>query len=252
MKSINTLFCAAACAAMTLGATKASADSLPLASLAITGSIIYNTNDTVDSSTTTLKAQQASFTGKDLINLLTSSSDVSNTVVDVTGSNGIPAGSFLVLNTDLGNGDLIVSNKSGFSFPLRGFDLLAVSSYDYGSIRSTKEAPMVSSFSLTNKPPRFSRRTLPATETDNLLVEFSFDDSNGESFDVFGKITFGWTAGTPSDDSRPVTAIFSLSGTGAGEVNGFDGIATVSITGKGTGNELLSDEEFPFFIWWND
>jgi len=183
---------------------------------------------------------------------LINSPGVSNTVVDVTTSNGIPTGSYLVLNTDFGSHDLIVTNKSGFSFPLQGFDRLASRSYNYGFIWGTEHAPMVGSFSLDNGVSPVAHTPRPATESDNVLVEFYFDDNNGDSFDVFSQATMVWIADAPAADSQSVTVSISLDGLGSGEVGGFNGIANVSAAGKGSGNELLSDAEFPFFLWWNN
>jgi hypothetical protein len=237
--------------AAVLTAIMARADSLPLIQFGVNGTIIYNTNNVVDTNTVKIKAQQFSFVATNLIKFLMTSPSVSNTVVDVTKSNGIPAGSHLAIYTDFSRYDLYVTNASGFSFPLHGHNDVEDENYDYGFMQGSGGVPMVSSFSLHNGLNAVTHKPLPATETDNLIVHFFFDDDNGNAFDTTGNATLTWTATTPANGSQSVTESISFEGTGDGLVNYNNGIATVNVTGKGSANEVLSNQEFPFYIWWN-
>jgi hypothetical protein len=249
MKSIKNMFCLAVCAAMSFAAGKSNAQ-MPMAPLAIAGTFTYNTNDIVDTNTIKLKTQTYSFVGKDLINLLIASEDVSNTVVDVTTSNGIPAGSYLVIN--LNTGGIIVTNKNGFSFPLAGIDFVEFQFYNYGGFTGNGgSGSIVSSFSLTNGVNRKTHKPLPATETDNVRLNMSFNDGISSGFEIDHMPTvFNWTASQPSGGSQQVTLSLTTAGTGFAGFKGFDGIAGVSITGAGSSGENVSSGDFPFYIWW--
>jgi hypothetical protein len=234
-------------AAGLLGQTQVQAQSFPLVPLSVDGTFYYNTNQMLDDSLTSMKAFSANFNTKDLVALLAKSPAVSNVVVDVTGSNGFPAGTRLAVVANFSKFDVIATNKNGFSFPLQGND--PVTGHDYSFAGLVGVVPIVSSF---NKAPDTGRRhQRPSTEHDRLPVNFFLDDGNGDSFSITSVAQIDWAAFKPAaDGTQRVDVSFDVFGSGAGQFKGLPSAVEVEAAGSGSGNENTSDNnQFPFWLW---
>jgi hypothetical protein len=228
--------------------------SFPLVKLTISGTVSYNAASPVDNGKTTKSAlTKVSITTKSLIGLLNASPAVTSTLLDVTGTNQIPAGSYFLF--DLNNSfydpvfelsviPLIVTNINGFSFTLAGFDSVASTNYDYGYL-NIDEQNIIGSYSQNDT-------TGAGSESDLTGIEFFFNDGNGNQLDDYGNGVMTWSFGKVSTNSVQKTTLsvnFSAP-------NGFNDIVNyntaiaqnVKCSGKGTGN--VESGIFPFYIWW--
>ena len=225
------------------------AQSFPVVPLTVDGTFYYNTNQTLDDSLTSLKTFSANFNSKDLVTLLAQSPAVATVVTDVTGSNGIPAGTRLVVVANFSKFDVIATNKNGFSFPLQGNDPVTGQDYSFAGIVGT--VPIVSSFTAAPGATTGRRHNRPSTEHDRLPVSFFFDDGVGDSFSITSVAQIDWTAFKPTTDgTQRVDVSFDVSGSGAAVYNGVLSTVEVDGTGTGTGNESTADNnQFPFWLW---
>jgi hypothetical protein len=235
--------------------------SFPLVNLTISGTVSYNnTNGPTDNGTTTKSAlTKVSITTKSLISLLTNSPTVTSTLMDVTGTNQIPAGSYFVydLNTNNVSYDpdpnigeyvaaLIVTNKNGFSFTLAGYDSVASTNYDYGYLNIYQQN-LIGSYSQNDT-------TGAGSESDLTGIEFYFNDSNGNQLHDFGNGSLTWSFGKVSTNSVQKTTLsinFPAPNGYYDTVNYNAAVAqNVKCSGKATGN--VASGIFPFFLWWID
>ncbi|MDR3456485.1 MAG: hypothetical protein P4N60_03490 [Verrucomicrobiae bacterium] len=229
--------------------TQAQAQSFPVVPLSVGGTFFYNTNQTADSSLTSLKTFSANFNSKDLVALLAKSPAVSNVVLDVTGYSGIPAGSRLAMAANFSKFDVIITNKNGFSFALQGND--PVTGQDYSFAGLVGAMPIVSSFNKNITPPARPHRGRPVgTELDRLSVNFFFNDANGDSFSITSVTQIDWQVFTPGTDGSQLTDVsFDVFGSGAAQFGGIPSTVEVEAAGLGSSVENVSDGEFPFWQW---
>ena len=217
------------------------AGSTPYSTLSLSGLFIYNTNSVVNTNAATMNSLQATFTSKNLIELLNASPTVSNIVAHSTGSNSIPAGSFLLFRPDFASDDVVVTNKSGFSFVLDGRD--PITNFRYHIARITASSAIVSSFSRNTN-------SLSGKETDNMGAHISFNDYNGTDFNVSSLAIVKWNVSSVFAGSLPVTVTMSFTDWGDATFHGYDAYAKVTANANGKGHELVSDGQFPFYFWW--
>ena len=223
--------------------------SFPLVNLAVSGTVSYNTNSPADNGKTTKSAlTKVSITTKSLISLLNASPTVTNTLMDVTGTNQIPAGSYFLF--DLINQNLIVTNKNSFSFTLYGTDPITTNIYDYGYLDigggdNTSNGNIIGSYSQNDI-------TGAGSESDLAGIGFFFDDNNGNSLADYGNGSLKWSFGSVSTNGvqKTTLSINFPAPTGLGDmVNYNNAIAqNVKASGKGTGNVISGI--FPFYLWW--
>ena len=243
---------------------RASVVTFPLVKLTVSGTVSYNANSPTNNGKTTKSAlTKVSFTTKSLINQLNASPTVTNTLLDVRGTNQIPAGSYFVY--DLDNffyydsmdayvNPLIVTNKNGFSFTLDGYDSVAATNYVYGHLNLgggdnggvyTSYANIIGSYSLNDI-------TGAGSESDLAGIEFYFNDSNGNSLDDYGNGSLKWSFGKVSTNSVQKTTLsvsFPVYDGYGDMVNSNNAIAqNVKCSGSGTGN--VESGIFPFYLWW--
>jgi hypothetical protein len=234
--------------------------SFPLVNLTTSGTVSYNAASPVDNGTTTkLALTKVSITIKSLIGLLNASPTVTSTLMDVRGTNQIPAGSYFVydLNTNNVSYDpdpyigeyvaaLIVTNKNGFSFTLVGTDPVTKNGYDYGYL-NIYEQNLIGSYSRNDT-------TGAGSESDLTGIEFYFNDSNGNQLWDFGNGSLTWSFGKVSTNSVQKTTLsvnFTAPNGFSDTVNNNAAIAqNVKCSGKATGN--VASGVFPFFLWWID
>jgi hypothetical protein len=213
-------------AALALGAASISASpslSFPSIPLSISGTLYYTTNNNIKLNAPIVPV---SFNTQSLIHLLNVSPSATNVLKQATGTNHIPVGSYFLWNP--WNETLTITNRNGFSFPLRG------SNYNLGYL-DLGDSQLIGTYSLNAK-------TGTATETDRAGSYFYFSDSvNGEvnEFQIYGTALLNWTYGAASNGVCKAT--LSVTMTGAGNdgcyVNGYDAIATTfSATGSGSGS----------------
>ena len=218
--------------------------SFPLVNLTISGTVSYNASSPADNGKTT----------KSLISLLTNSPTVTSTLMDVTGTNQIPAGSYFVYDLNTNNifddpnfGEvmaLIVTNKNGFSFTLVGYDTIAATNYDYGFL-NIDQVNLIGSYSQNDS-------TGAGSESDLTSIEFYFNDGNGNQLDDFGNGSLTWSFGTVSTNSVQKTTL----SVNFPAPNGYDDVVNynaaiaqnVKCSGKATGNVV--SVVFPFYLWW--
>jgi hypothetical protein len=228
--------------------------SFPLVNLTISGTVSYNAASPVDNGTTTkLALTKVSVTTKWLINLLNASPTVTSTLMDVTGTNQIPAGSYFVYDLNTNNvfddpnfGEvmsLIVTNKNGFSFTLVGYDSVATTNYDYGFL-NIDQVNLIGSYSQNDS-------TRAGSESDLTGIEFYFSDGNGNQLDDFGNGSLTWSFGKVSGGVQKTTLSVNFTAPNgfSDTVNNNAAIAqNVKCSGKATGN--VASGVFPFYLWW--
>jgi hypothetical protein len=214
----------------------------PLVRLNISGIVSYNADSPVDDGTITKsRLTTVTITTKSLIDLLNASPAVVATLVDVTGTNQIPTRSCFVY--DLDNQNLIVRNNNGFSFTLRGYDSVSGSYYDYGHLNICAD----------NLIGRYIQEDANGSgnEWDITGIEFSFDDSNGNSFSDYGNGTIGWVFGRVSGGVQKTTLNIDFPAPNGynDTVNYNKAIArNVSFSGRAVGE--VRSGIFPFYLWW--
>jgi hypothetical protein len=228
--------------------TYVQAQSFPLVPLSVGGTFYYNTNLMLDTSITSLKSFSANFNTKDLVAFLAKSPAVSSVVMDVTGSNGIPAGTRLVVVANFSKFDVIATNKNGFSFPLQGNDPVTGQDYSFAGIVGS--LPITSSFTKATSTSGHNRFRPLGVEHDRLSVNFFFDDANGDSFSLNSVAQIDWAASKPATDgTQAVEVSFDIFGSTGGVFNGIPSTVDVDAGGIGSGIENVGDQEFPFWIW---
>jgi hypothetical protein len=233
--------------------------SFPLVNLTISGTVSYNAASPADNGKTTKSAlTKVSITTKSLIGLLNASPTVTSTLMDVTGTNQIPAGSYFVydLNTNNVSYDpdpyigeyvaaLIVTNKNGFSFTLVGYDSVAATNYDYGFL-DIYEQNLIGSYSQNDS-------TGAGSESDLTGIEFYFNDSNGNQLHDFGNGSLTWSFGKVSGGVQKTTLSINFPApNGCNDIVNYNAAIAqnVKCSGKATGN--VASGIFPFFLWWID
>lgn len=231
-------------AALALAAVSAvHAQSFPLIPVNVSGTFFYNTNQTINTNIVSLRSFSANFVTRDLISMLTNSPVVSNVVVDVTGSNGIPAGSTLAVNSSFGRYSLLVTNKSGFSFPLSGKDYVTDESYNFGRLNNSANF-IPANFNIATN-------TLAGSETNRFRVSFYFNDGVSNYFSVSSIATVNWTASPKTTNGTQLVSVnFNLNGSGEGVFKNRFATVNLSASGKGGGKEKISNGEFPYWRWW--
>jgi hypothetical protein len=225
----------------------------PLVKLTVSGTVSYNAASPADNGKTTKSAlTKVSITSKSLISLLTNSLAVTSTLMDVTGTNQIPAGSYFLFDLnnsfyDPGIGlsvtPLIVTNINGFSFTLAGYDAVASTNYDYGYL-NIDEQNIIGSYSQNDI-------TGAGSESDLTGIEFSFNDGNGNQLDDFGNGVMTWSFGAVSGGVQKTTLSINFPAPNgfSDTVKGNSAIAqNIKCSGKGTGN--VTSGIFPFYIYW--
>ena len=219
--------------------------SFPLVKMTISGTVSYNAaSPTTNKTTIKSGLTNVSITTKSLINLLNASPTVTNTLLDVTGTNQIPAGSYFLF--DLYNSNLIITNKNGFNFSLYGTDPVTTNYvYGYLNVGGSDYGNIIGSYSQNDT-------TGAGSESDLAGIEFYFDDSNGNSLDDFGNGSLKWSFGKVSTNDVQKTTLsvaFPAPDGFSDMVNYKTAIAqNVKCSGKGTDNVPFGI--FPFYIWW--
>jgi hypothetical protein len=167
---------------------------------------------------------------------------VNNVLQQVTGTNEIPAGSYLLWNPY--TAELIATNKNGFSFPLSGYTD-GTNYYDFGFLEFGDEA--AGTYSLNAK-------TLAGSETDYIGFYLDLNDglTNNNVIELYGEATLNWTYGAASNGMQKTKLSVSLAGDGANDLFVFGyNAAPVSFTGSGSGTWLERTDDIPFFYYWN-
>jgi hypothetical protein len=214
----------------------------PLVQMNISGIVSYNA-DNPSTNGTAVKSEltKVSITTKSLISLLNSSTNVTKTLLDVTGTNQIPSGSYFVY--DLYNENLIVTNKNGFRFTLKGEDAVTSTSYEYGYLDIDMDN-LIGSFNQNDN-------TGVGNETDLTGIDFYFYDKNGNQLEDYGNGFIKWNFGKVSGSVQKTTLSidFPASNGYNDEVNYNSAIAqNVRCSGSATGNVYA--DIFPFYLWW--
>ena len=222
------------------GAVQVQAQSFPIVPLSVEGRFSYNTNEVLDTSITSLRSFTANFNTRDLVGMLASSAAVSNVVKDVTGFNGFPRGTTLMIVANFSHLDVIAVARNGFSFPLAGND--PVTGQDYSFVSLAGALPIASTF---NK----STTTQAGSEHDRLTVNFLFDDAAGDSFSITSVAQIDWRASKVKNGAQNVEVEFDVFGGGTGYFNGYPSTVEADASGDGDGNENVVDAQFPFWIW---
>ena len=229
------IFSAATVVAMTFGVTKSAAAQLPhpIVILTISGTIDYSTNSAGGSVSGPIKT--VSYSTKTLIAMLNATASASNQVFLATGTNQIPAGSYFLF--DLYAGDLAITNKNGFYFPLTG------TNYDFGSL-VIDQYQLVGTYTL--------KSTLAGSETDETSFYFEFSDGAGfeTTLKLYGTATLGWTYGAATGDTQKATVKVTMSGISeaGSSIMENEGV-TRSFSAKGSGSVANAPTSaVPFFF----
>jgi hypothetical protein len=238
---------------------KAGEVTFPLVNLTISGTVSYNSNSPASNGKLTKSAlTKVSLTTKSLIGLLNASPAVTNTLMDVTKTNQIPAGSYFVFDLDNtfyyaafdeNPNPLIITNKNGFSFTLDGYDSVAATDYVYGYLNLgnsdfTTRTNIIGSYSKNDT-------TGAGSESDLASIEFYFNDSNGNRLHDYGNGTLKWSFGSVSGSVQKTTlsVSFPVPDGYSDTVKYTKAIAqNIKASGKGTGN--MTTGIFPFYLWW--
>jgi hypothetical protein len=248
MKMIKFASMAAVAAVALAYSARAIEQPFPLVKLAISGTLSYNAYSPADNGKTTKSAlTTARFTAKSLISLLNASPTVTNTLMDVTGINQIPAGSYFVYDLDSEN--LIITNKNGFSFTLDGHDSVADADYDYGYLDigggdETDDGNIIGSYKQNDI-------TGAGSESDLAGIELYFNDSNGNRLDDYGNGSLKWNFGKVSAGVQKTTLSINFPvPEGYGDMVDYNNAIAqnVKCSGKGRGN--MESGVFPFYLWW--
>jgi hypothetical protein len=234
----------------------------PPVKLTVSGTVSYNAASPADNGKTTKSAlTKVSITTKSLISLLTNSPTVISTLMDVTGTNQIPAGSYFVYDLNTNNvlydpnfgtpgeeGEevmaLIVTNKNGFSFTLAGYDSVAAANYDYGFL-NIDQVNLIGSYSQNDT-------TGAGSESDLTGIEFYFNDGNGNQLDDYGNGVMTWSFGKVSTNSvqKTTLSVNFPAPNGCNDIVNYNAAIAqnVKCSGKATGNVV--SVVFPFYLWW--
>ena len=224
---------------------------IPL-SLAIKGN--YSTNETaanyqsnanpVNTNVLSMKSFNVNLGTRDLLSILARSEVVSNTVVNVTGSNGIPAGSYFTVATDFQRNSVNLTNKSGFSFPLAGHDPVRDRNYSYVRLYLAEGVMFPASFNVNSN-------STSGTEMDQALMMLTFNDGQTNTISASGLGQIHWAAAPHSTNAtQKVSVNFNFNGAGYGTYQGNIAVLNVEANGAGNGVEKIADGEFPFWRWW--
>jgi hypothetical protein len=236
-------------AGMAFGAASASAQAspYPLVPLSISGTLYYSTNN----GEPVMKAPliKSSFNNATLIKLLNASPYATNILHIMTGSNQIPAKSSILWDPYEGN--LIITNKDGYSFTLYGYYVLAgdtnTYNYDLGYLVPDDEQ-LIGTYSL-------SAKTSSGTETDKTGMAFYFSDNNDANYNsmsIYGMATMDWTYGAAKAGYQKATLSVTMSGNGEDYcyVDDNDAIPS-SFSATGTGSLSEATDWVPFYYYDN-
>jgi hypothetical protein len=216
----------------------------PLVKLAISGTVSYNADIPADNGKTTKSVlTRVKFNTKSLIGLLNASPTVTNTLLDVTGTSRIPAGSCFLY--DLNSENLIITNKNGFSFTLEGYDPVAEADYSYGHLDIDAEH-LIGSYSQNDI-------TGAGKESDLTGIYLNFNDSNGNQLEDYGNGSLKWSFGKVSDGVQKTTLRINFPAPNGYNdlVNYYDAVAqNVKCSGKSKGD--VESGIFPFYLWWDE
>ncbi|MGO9587009.1 MAG: hypothetical protein ACLP2Y_12505 [Limisphaerales bacterium] len=225
---------------------KAVVVTFPLVKLAISGTVSYNTTNSPahnGTNTTISVLTTVKINTKSLIGLLNASPTVTNTLLDVTGTSQIPAGSYFVY--DLDNENLIITNLSGYNFTLRGYDSVTATDYTYGYL-NIDALHLIGSYKQNDT-------TGAGRESDLTGIYFNFTDSNGNQLEDYGNGSLKWSFGKVANGVQKTTLSVNFPAPNGYNdmVNDNSAIAqNVKCSGKGTGN--VESGIFPFYLSWED
>jgi hypothetical protein len=209
MKTTQIIASLAVGAAMVFATGKAQAQ--VLSKLTVSAKVSYQLNDTQKvqgngSITTTYKYKTVTVNNSKMIALLNASGTFTN---DAGGT--IPGGSYFVI--DGNSGDVIVTNKSGWSFNLTSNDsediFASFSQGDYSVYNGNSN----------NQSTQYKEKGLQA------WTEFSFDDNAGNSFYIYGVANYSF-----SDGKANSSGVYTESTSG-------------KVTGFGEGSTTASDAQ---------
>ena len=255
MKLTQILACIALAGAVTLGANQASAipiSGLPVIRLDISGVLVFERSMITNNGVTHVRAGRVKVNTKSLIELLNNSTNVQTTLSDLQLPTQIPSGSYFVWSLARSSYDgsgvrnyLTVTNRSGFSFNLVGYDTNTSTYYDYGYINIKQDELFALRFVQTNS-------TGAGFEKDITGDEFYFTDGNTNYFDSYGNAILKWRFGAIKNGFQKTTLEADLSAPegyyGAFADNAAMTLANLTVTGSGKSEVVYY--VFPFFRWW--
>jgi hypothetical protein len=230
--------------AMAFATTKASASigAFPQVPLHISGVITYSDYQTNDNGkvTTSTPLKKERFTTKTLIGWLNASPAFVSALTNQYGAstNQIPPGSYFAWENIY---DLVITNANGFSFNLTDNE----SGTNFGYIAIT--GPFMAGTFKRNDA------TGAGSETDEISIYFSFDDGNGNQFDLIGLAKLNWKYGDVSNDFQKTSLSVSIHGISdnSADLNiagdSYGGVATFTATGSGKGIDPA--QFFPFYLF---
>ena len=211
---------------------------LPSPRISISGMLTYQGPSIDNGTTSSSTLKTVSFNNTTLINLLNASSTATNYIMDVTGTNQVPPGSFFIW--DLSREKLVITNANGFTFYLSG-NAPVLGGYDFGFL-SIDHNVLIGSFSRNDS-------TGAGSEIDQTGVEFYFSDGNGTEIDSNGNGTFHWTYGQ-TGAGQPVSMSFSAAPAGySATVGGTNGISQ-NLHLNASGSATIAGFSGPFYQWW--
>jgi hypothetical protein len=237
------MFLPAVAAALSFGANATFADgSGAMVPFTLSGTLCYTTNN---GARMNVPIKTTAFNAQSLIKLLNASTNATNTLQAITGTNHIPAGSsFLWSFYGDEAASLFITNKNGFFFPLSG------ASYNYGSLELYGQS--VGTYNLIPK-------TSGGTEKDVFSFTFFFYDGNGpqneNQIQLDGTANFSWYYIASETNVQTTIFGFSMSGVGPGANGSYvDGYIAVPKTFYASGGASWSiyTNYVPFYDWWNN
>jgi hypothetical protein len=243
MKPTKILMCALALGAMTF-VTNAAPVAPVLIKLNLSGTIIVNTNSSVDNGkTSVLKPIKRSYNTKDIVKLLNASTNFNNYLDCVTDGaiTNLPAGTYFAYDLYGYNIDAVLPD--GSTVLMQGFDcsnppnFFSFLSMDFGQIGAN--------YSMNIKG--------AGSETDQLSEWWiEIIDYNNPTTDirVQGQMNLTWSAGALSNNTRKLNVSANFTGSGDAEYQGFPGTGIGKAGGSGSAASVISDD-WPFWIWWN-
>jgi len=242
MKKLIVIATIAGAAAFAATRVSASIDLFPSVPLNISGVVTYSDFGTNDNGkvTTSTSLKKVRFTTKTLIGYLNASPVFVSALTNQFGasSNQIPSGSYLAWENIY---DLVVTNANGFSFNLT--DNGSGTNFGYLAITGPFAAGTF----------KRSDKTGAGSESDEISVILSFEDGNGDQFDLNGLAKLKWSYGSMSNAVQEVKLSVSIHGISSGSVdlniggNSYGGVATFAAAGGGKGTDSTS--VFPFYLF---
>jgi hypothetical protein len=209
--------------------------------LLISGVVTYSDYQTNDNGkvTTSTPLKKERFTTKTLIGLLNASPAFVSALTNQYGArtNQIPPGSEIAWENIY---DLVITNANGFSFNLTFNE----SGTNFGYMAIT--GPFMAGTFKRNDA------TGAGSETDETSIILSFDDGNGNQFNLIGMAKLNWKCGDVSNDVQETSLSVSIDGISNNSValsidgNSYGGVATFTAKGSGKGTDPA--RFFPFYL----